>query len=519
MKRCSSGIGLLAVAAVVLTAGTAAAAGKVAKLEAPALAQAIDRHIQAKIDAEKVQAAPQADDAEFLRRLYLDLAGVIPPADKVAAFLNDQSPDKRAKVIDELLASPLYGRHLADIWQAMLLPRTSDNRRLQYDPMVKWLEANFNENKPWDKMVSDLLTSLGNQDQNGAVTFFLANQTADKVNDTVGRLFLGVQLQCAQCHNHPFVANWKQADYWGMANFFLKVRADNPNRAAKQGITPGINESGQGRMRNLPESAMNIPPKFLLGEQPTLKASEPYRPAVATWMTAPDNPFFARAMVNRTWHQLFGRGIVNPVDDMHEGNLPSHPELMEELTAQFVAGGFDLKHLVRAICNSQAYQRSSKPVTAGADPALFAHMAVKVLTPEQLFDSLEAVLGKQGRPNRAAKPQAGRLNSPRAQFVAFFTGDENAEPTEYQDGIPQALRLMNSDQMNALQNVVAKAVKSGAAPAEVIEQLYLSTVSRRPTAAEAERLTAYVQKHGPANTAYGDILWALLNSSEYRLNH
>jgi hypothetical protein len=501
----------------VLTAQPVLAAGKVAKLEAPDLARAIDQHIQARLDAEKVQAAPLADDAEFLRRLYLDLTGVIPPPDKVVAFLNDKSPDKRARVIDELLANPLYGRHLADIWQAMLLPRNSDNRRLQYDPMIKWLEENFNANKPWDRMVSEIVTALGDQQKNGAVTFFLANPTADKVNDAVSRYFLGIQLQCAQCHNHPFT-KWKQTDYWGMANFFIKVRPDNPNRAAKQGITPGVNESGQGRQRNLPESAMNLPPKFLLGEAPQLKASDPYRPALAAWLTSGDNPYFAKAMVNRMWNQLFGRGIVNPVDDMHEGNLPSHPELLKELSAQFVANGFDLKYLVRAICNSQAYQRSSKPVSADADPSLFAHMAVKVMTPEQLFDSLEAVLGKVGRPNQAAKPAAARLNSPRALFVAFFSGDENADPTEYQDGIPQALRLMNSGQMNNLQNVVAKAAKAGD-PSAVIEQLYLTTISRRPTAAETERLTEYVKKQGSANQAYSDILWALLNSSEFRLNH
>ncbi|HXG11248.1 MAG TPA: DUF1549 and DUF1553 domain-containing protein [Gemmataceae bacterium] len=519
-------LAVAAVAVLLAGGGTAVAAGRVAKgsgakLDAPTLARLIDQEIQAKLTAEKVTAAPLADDAEFLRRLYLDIAGVIPPADKVVEFLNDTSPDKRARVIDELLASPQYGRHLADIWQAMLLPRTSDNRRLQHEPMIKWLEQNFNENKPWNQMVSELLTATGTQDKNGAVTFFLANPTADKVNDIVSRLFLGIQLQCAQCHNHPFTS-WKQTDYWGMANFFVKVRPDNVNRAAKQGVSPGINESGTGRQRMLPESAMNLPPKFLLGEQPKLKANEPYRPAFAAWLTSPDNPFFARAMVNRMWHHFFGRGLVNPVDDMHEGNIPSHPELLQELTAQFVASGFDLKHLIRGICNSQTYQRSSKPVAGDVDPALFAHMTVKVLTPEQLYDSLEQVLGpaRPARPVlRNANPALQRANNPRNQFVAFFQGDENADPTEYQDGIPQALRLMNAPQANNLTAAVNRIAKGEQAPAAVIERLYLATLSRRPSTAEAERLTAYVQKQGDARQAYHDILWALINSSEFRLNH
>jgi hypothetical protein len=371
-----------------------------------------------------------------------------------------------------------------------------------------------------------LLTASGEQDENGAVTFFLANQTVDKMTDVASTLFLGVQLQCAQCHNHPFT-KWKQEEYWGMAMFFSKVRADNVRAAAKKNNTPGVSESNapRGRNRQLPESAKVVPPKFLLGEQPKLNDKDPYRPVLARWLTAPENPFFAKAMVNRLWHQLFGRGFVNAVDDMHEGNKPSHPELLSELSQQFIAGGFDVKQIIRSVCNSQAYQRSSKPSSGNAeDVALFSHMAVKVMSPEQLYDSLEQVLGKSETPRgREAKkqqqPQKGAPRSERGQFVAFFQTDDGADPTEYGAGIPQALRLMNSNRMNSVIALVNQVAKPGAKPEQVMESLYLATLSRRPKAEETTRLLAHVRKTTDARKAYGDVLWALINSSEFALNH
>jgi hypothetical protein len=527
MSILPKGIGFLALAALALAcgvAGTTLAADENAapKPDPLALARRIDQAILQRLNAEKVRPSPLADDAEFLRRVYLDLTGAIPPADKAAAFLDSKDRNKRAQLIDELLADPRYGRYMADIWQALLLPRTSDNRRLQPQPLISWLEENFNSNKPWDQFVAELLTATGPQDKNGAVTFFLANPTADKVTDTVSKLFLGVQLQCAQCHNHPFTS-WKQDEYWAMATFFTKVRADNVNRAARLGNMPGINEGGRGRAPRLPESAKVVPAKFLQGEEPKLNRSEPYRPVLAKWMTSPDNPFFARATVNRLWAHFFGRGFVTPVDDMHEGNAPSHPELLQELAGQFTASDFDLKHLIRAICNSRTYQRTSKPAAGNdKDVTLFSHMAIKVLSPGQLYDSLVQVIGapRQNAPRNRQAQQRGPGANPRAQFVAFFQAEEGADPTEYQAGIPQALRLMNSPQLTngaALLNQIARA---GGTPAQNLERLYLATLSRRPTAVETRRLFAYLKEHvGEVRQAYSDVLWALLNSSEFTLNH
>src|SRR5205823_5477506 len=197
------------------------------------------------------------DDAEFLRRAYLDLTGVIPPAEKVAAFLDSKAPDRRARVVEELLADSRYGRWLAETWTNSMVPRESNNRRLNSQPLHGWLAKGLNENKPWDKLVHELLTASGDQDKNGAVTYFIGNPSVDKITDSVTRLFLGVRLECAQCHNHPFT-NYKRDEYWGMAQFFMKVRLTaNPQQASKKGISPGIVEDGRvkGKKKALPESA------------------------------------------------------------------------------------------------------------------------------------------------------------------------------------------------------------------------------------------------------------------------
>jgi hypothetical protein len=503
------------------------------KLDPATLAQFIDKAIQHQLDTAKVAASSRSSDAEFLRRAYLDITGVIPPAEKVTTFVQSDDPRKRSRLIDELLASPLYGRRMADIWQAMLLPRNSDNRRLQATPLYDWLKDSFNQNRPWSQTATDLITASGTQEENGAVTFFIANPTPDKVTDTVTRLFLGVQLQCAQCHNHPFTS-WTQTEYWAMAAFFSKVKMSGAaKKAAKKGAPVTVSENNNrkaGKKQKLPPSAKIVPAKFLQGAEPRLNKNAPYRPTLAKWLTAPRNPFFARAMVNRMWAHFFGRGFVNPVDDMHDQNQASHPLLLQVMAEQFAVNGFNVKDLVRAICNSETYQRTSKPEGANeSDEILFSHMAIKVMSPEQMFDSLEMVVASQGKATAGRKnkntakanKKKASPNTPRAAFVAFFQIGEGADPTEYQSGIPQALRLMNSPQLSNANALLGKVLENpGQPPARVIEQLYLTTVSRPPTAQEAAKLTDYVRKQeSGARKAYGDVLWALLNSSEFVLNH
>jgi hypothetical protein len=499
-----------------------------ARRDAVQLARQIDQALEQRLRSEKVTASPRADDAEFMRRVYLDLTGRIPPADQAAAFLDSQDAAKRAKLIEQLLASKEYGKYQADIWRGLLLPRTSDNRFFlrYYTHLERWLEESFNANKPWDRMARELLTASGPADKTGPVAYFLANPTADKVTDNVTRVLLGVQLQCAQCHNHPFT-DWKQDEYWGMAAFFTRVRPEgNPRQAARAGGSISISEGRQlpGR-RRLPESAKVLPPKFLQGERPAVKPDEPVRPILADWMTSPKNPYFARAIVNRTWGQLFGRGFVNPVDDMHEGNAASHPALLGHLAGQLVEHEFDLKFLLRAVCNSDAYQRSSKPAgnNGGAPAELFARMTVKVLTPGQLYDSLTQALGapQAGGPGRARGGAAARFGpvTPRALFVNFFQPEDGADPTEYQAGIPQVLRLMNGPAFNN-PGAVTRLTRDAKDWKAAAEKLYLATLSRRPTAAELERVGGYLARHrDDSRQALADVLWALINCSEFAVNH
>jgi hypothetical protein len=502
--------------AAVLPAGKA--------LDSSALAHRIDQALEGRLKAEGVAASPLAGDAEFLRRVYLDLTGHIPPTDRVVAFLNDRDPKKRARLIDELLASPEYGKRQADLWQKLLVQPNSNNRFFfQILPKMKeMLEGEFNKNKPWDAMVRELVTATGPVNENLYGVYLLAAGTPDKMTDSATRLFLGVQLQCAQCHNHPF-ADWKQTEYWGMAAFFTRVRFQgNPRQMLRQGTTVTIREGGRGRAPRLPVSAKRVPPKFLQGKEPNLEGKDAYRTVLAHWMTAPQNPYFSKAMVNRTWGQLFGRGLVNPVDDMHEANPASHPQLLTDLSRNFAASGFDLKYLIRSICNSRAYQRTSKPFGNNRDaaPELYSRMAIKVFSPEQTFDSLQLVLGRTFQNVQRRGPMGRRFNlSPRTLFVASYAIEDGADPTELQAGVPQVLRLMNGPAFNNGPGL-ARMITTGKTAAGVIEQMYLAALARRPTVVERDRLTAYVNKNPETSRqAYIDVLWAVLNSSEFTLNH
>jgi hypothetical protein len=521
---------IVALVAGVIPAGDATKKGSHAgtlpadtKLSAEQLASHIDQAIDRKLAQEKVDASPRCSPEEFLRRAYLDITGKVPTADRATAFLDSKELDRRRRLIDELLADKDYGRHLADIWQGLLLPRNSDNRRVMqwYPQLTTWLEEQFNARAGWDRIAREVVTATGAVNKKGPVVYFLANNTPDKMTDSVTRLFLGVQLQCAQCHNHPFT-DWKQDEYWHMAAFFLKVGPDgNARRAARNGGTITIAERTRpNRRRMLPESAKILPPKYLQGDKATVKPDEPARPVLADWMTRPDNPFFARAMVNRMWAHFFGRGIVNPVDDMHDGHQPSHPELLADLAQQFAANGFDLKYLVLAITLSETYQRSSKPKGNNGDAALemFARMSVRPLTPGQLYDSLTLLVGAPGNGPRGRRPMGRNRAGGREAFVNFFSAEDGADPTEYQAGIPQVLRLMNAPQLNNAR-ILQPLLREGKGQGEVIEKLYLTVLARRPRGEEIDRVTAYLNRNkDDRRQALAGVLWALMNSSEFALN-
>jgi hypothetical protein len=356
---------------------------------------------------------------------------------------------------------------------------------------------------------------------------------------------MGIQLQCAQCHNHAFIRNWKQTDFWGVAAFFAQTRAaggrgNMPNAAVtiSEGPAPaGGRRPGMG-FRGRPQppgAAIEIPDatdprratgrivkaKFFLENEPTLGDKGPYRPAFAEWLTSRQNKYFAKAAVNRLWAHFFARGFVNPIDDMNDDNAPSHPELLALLADEFKASSFDLKHLIRAICNSNAYQRSSKPLPENEqDTQLFSHVAVKVMSPEVLYDSLCAALGTSELRGSAGGGRGfggrGAPAGPRVAFVNFFTAKEDGDdPTEFSLGVPQFLRLMNSQQFNEATPTLDKSMQAGASTDKVIESLFLATLSRYPTDDETTRLSAYVAKKKDQKAGYAGVLWLLINSAEF----
>jgi hypothetical protein len=516
---------------------------------------AIDREVDQRLAQEKLPVSPQADDAEFCRRVHLDLVGRIPTAVQAAAFLDSKDPAKRRRLIDELLASPDYGRHFGIIWSDLIVKRDDTNRALNTTAFKKWLADAFNENRGWDKIVRDLLTAEGTSADKPTTTFFLANRDNNAVSPaklvgTTANLFLGQQLQCAQCHTHPFIRGWKQTDFWGMAAFFSQTRS-SVNRGANQRNNPiTVGESlpantgrrpGGFRGRGGPTvkgAAIEIPDvtnprrrtgkvvkaRFFQGEEPTLGEKGPFRPALADWLTSTDNKFFARASVNRLWAHFFARGFVNPLEDMQDDNSPSHPELLKLLTDEFKASGFDRKHLIRAICNSKAYQRTSRPLKGNEeDTQLLSHMPVKVMSAEVLYDSLCTALGTTelrtttgGGRGRFGGGFRGAGGGPREAFVTFFsTREDGDDGTEFTFGIPQFLRLINSRPFNQASPLLDQMVKDGASTDKILETLFLATLSRRPTEAESKKLAAYVAKKKEARDGYAGVLWVLINSAEF----
>jgi hypothetical protein len=469
-----------------------------------------------------VEPAPEASDAEFLRRASLDLTGVIPTVHDVREFLLDAESDKRARWIDMLLARPMHATHLARIWRRTLLPDGSNLAQFGGAAgFESWLQQRFRDNAPYDQTVRDLLQATGNAFDGPAVYYTALELKPEELAASTSRVFLGVQIGCAQCHNHPF-DHWTKEDFWGYAAFFARLNRAGPQPAPQAGLT----ELTSGELK-LPGTDTVVSPRFLGGD-PSPDSDEATRRArLAAWLTSKENPYFARAAVNRVWAHLFGRGLVEPVDDLGSHNPPSHPELLTELAAWFAETGFDVRQLVRALANTRAYQLSSQTADAEPRPELFARMAIKTLTAEQLYDCLaEAMRRREPAVPGGVVFGGGRgFDQGRQAFVSKFAAPSQGA-TDFQSGIPQALTLMNGPIISSGTDLArSDLLKALAAPffthQERLEVLFLSTLSRPPYDEERSQFLAYFEKSASPDwgKAYGDILWALLNSAEFVLNH
>jgi len=520
-----------------------------AALQPAEVAQLIDREISATLAAAKIPASPYAADAEFLRRLSLDITGKPPTGEAAAKFLADADGTKRAKLIDSLLGSDDYGRHFAERWVNLFYLATVNQRPPSPEPFVDWLGKELNDGTRWDEVVRAVLTANGPIDEAPQGLFFYYNgdmngQFTPKIlAGNIGQVFLGVQLQCAECHHHPF-SSWKQGDFWAVAAFFAQTarmeKVENkmtkgveerhllppkPNKPAQALKEIAISIPNDGEARN---GGKKIPAGFLDGQQARLDPARSHREPFAAWLTGKDNRQFARAAVNRFWAHFFARGFVNPLNDFGDHNAPAHPALLESLTDEFIASGFDLKHLIRCMCQSDAYQRTSGVRPGNEKPeaeTLFARMTPKVLTPEQLYDALCNALevpeiAPPIDPNKKPNPKAPPPRSPRSVFVAAFRGPGEAdEPTELKLGVPHALKLMNQPNFNTGGKVVERLCRDDRPAQEVIDGLFLAALSRQPTAEERDKFAAFVTRQPSPRDGYARVLWVLINSSEFLLNH
>jgi len=481
----------------------------------------IDELLAADAARDQIEMAPLAGDAEFLRRVSLDLTGVIPTVAEARAFLADADPNKRRQLIDRLLESSWHADHLATTWRNMMVPRGSTVDGFDGQAgLQNWLRRQFLKNQRYDQMVADLLVANGVA-QDGPGLFFTAfDLKPEELAANTARVFLGIQIECAQCHDHPF-DKWKQQDFWSYAAFFARL--------SRAGDNPG----GRGMMRlvdkrdgevMLPGSQTAVAPRYPRGDEPAANEVGTRRMQLGIWMVSRDNPFLARAAVNRAWAFMFGRGLVEPVDDLSEQNRASHPQLFNELSTYFVESGFDLRNLLRTLSNTRAYQRSSRAAQGeNARPEAFARMPVKALTPEQFYDSLM-------RAALMTEPQSeatGGFDVRRQAFVAKLQS-QTASRLEYDAGVAQVLLLLNGAEVAAATTGPTSGLLAALdAPVfsdrERVEILFISLLSRLPDEREMTRALEHLARGASAGDesqrALGDLLWALLNSAEFALNH
>jgi hypothetical protein len=532
-------VAILGVVALAVAPGWPACAAD----DGPALTATIDRLIAAQWEANNVVPAAVAGDGEFLRRVTLDLTGKIPTVSEARAFLDDARDDKRPRLVDRLLDSPSYVAHATAIEMRLMMPEVASDPQAQAvaPAFEAWLGEQIAANLGSDRLARAILTAKVATDRAAAplrpdgaqnlkpspLTFYLAKDVkSENLAASTARLFLGLRLECAQCHNHPF-ASWTRDQFWGYAAFFASLEKRDPDDASPD----AIREQADRRDLVIPGTERRVPATLLDGSTPRLRSEAPARIALADWMTASDNPYFARAAVNRIWAQLFGVGLVDPVDDMGADNPPSHPELLDALAQAFREHGYDRKFLIRAIVLSQAYQltsQSSGPAagpSAGAggdeprlfardEPRLFARMKERGLSAEQLYDSLAQAIGLAPEASAAA----------RGEFLEAFSGNEE-KPIEGQTTILQALALMNGRLVAGATDVEKGRMLAAVAdapfldPAGRVEAFFLATLSRRPTAEEGARMIAHVDRAADQRKALSDVFWALLNSPEFLLNH
>lgn len=505
------------------------------------LRQAIDAEIQAAWQREQITPAGKADDATFLRRLYLDLVGTVPTYDETVQFLQDTNPQKRDQLIDRLLADPRFATAQANVWDLALFGRRPPNpdATRNRDGFKKWLTDKFAKNEPYDRWIRELLLA----EQDGPELFYVQFRNQPEETATaVSRIFLGTQLQCARCHDHPF-DNWTQKDFYGLAGFFVRLVVLEGGGTPKK-YRIGEKSSGEvlftGAVKDQKPGQKGEPvkPKFLGGSElsePALpanfKEADPKGPTMpkpafsrkeklAAWVTAPDNPYFAKATVNRVWAQFLGRGLVHPVDDIGVKNLPVLPELFDTVSAELIAHQFDLKWLIGEIVRSETYQRAATGSSTDAAPRWYERARVRPLSAEEILAAMRLATGYDAD-DKAAAAKLG--NNSEEYFLRYFGEPTNGQG-DFQGSLTEHLFLNNSANVRQLiqrkKGNLSDILLTSKDPWEQrVERLYLTMLNRKPKVEEQKRFVAYLTSDPKSDPLVEEAIWVLLNTAEFRFNH
>lgn len=504
----------------------------------------IDQQIRQAWTDNEIRPSEEASAEEWVRRVYLDLLGRIPSLQEVSDWLDNDSPRRKSELIESLLEHPDYVRNFTTIWTNECIGRGTP-RRVSRRGMEKFFREVFARNRPWDETVRDLVTAEGHFEENGAVNYILAQtQMRDEgvqLTAKTTRLFMGIQVQCTQCHNHPF-NDWQQSQFWQFNSFFRQVRRidrrrQDPNTGRLvDDYSEVVRRSFDGPVYFEKRSGlMQVAFPEMQGRKVD-PSSDDRRGELGRLLLEPvagETPLIARAFVNRMWAHFFGYGFTRPVDDMGPHNPPSHPELLDRLAEEFVRADYDVKQLIRWIVSSEAYSLSSKYGSKNRidDPAagempLFSHLYLKSMEAEQLYDSLITASNAHQAGNAGWDSQEQQRRRWMQQFVVAFDNDENDEATTFNGTIPQALMLMNSELTEKAVSVepgsfLHQVLSESGSDKKKLRKLYLAALSRSPSRSElskAERLFRSYGRDGRV-AAFQDLFWALLNSNEFILNH
>lgn len=491
----------------------------------------IDRHVREKLETLNVAPSPPADDATFLRRASLQIIGRLPGVEEVRTFLQDPNPDKRDELIDALVDSSAYADQFAQKWSDVLRNKRRGQRARLPGTVAfhRWIRNALAANKPYDEFVREILTATGNVSVSPPAQWYAEVRYLDRYVDDTAQVFLGVRIGCARCHHHPF-ENFTQEDYYGLAAFFGRVDRKGGSGVAERRANETIFIKPTGQVKH-PDTGEVIPPHGLGGPALDIPPYEDPREYLVDWMAAPENPYFARAFVNRMWAHFFGRGLVEPLDDMRVTNPAANEPLLDALADEFIQSDFDMKHIVRLIGKSATYQLSSEATSNNLDETQnHSRFYPQRLAAEVLLDAIDAATGSptsyKGLPEgtRAVQlPDEDFSN----EFLTLFGRPKRESACECerdpQPSLSQSLFVMNDQfvlgKVFAKQGRAAELAKDERPLAERVEELFLATLTRPPTADELSKAQEYLESESDAKTAWGNLLWALINTKEFLYNH